>query len=382
MKNVACVTGLLLALLWPVRSFAEITMFVSPDGDGAYILEGDNAQGVEALDLLIGYDADSLANPKVEAQGGTITDVYAGTPGMLNVTIMRDNPDTSFELHLKFDKKGDSPEGIYSVSATARGRDGRNYAASADTRALSLSTMNPAIMPDKESAAVSSVDRATETQEAVGVYQGTSDKPPDRGVETGAASSAGGTTTSPEQPAATKKTIRCNEKSVLERFREFKGEKGLKEFGALFKCSGGERIMQEPAIALSDGETPVLIKLELQPEGNNSPDIALSGAKLVSSKKVDEKSRVITTLPNEGAWEARLVLGSGNEMIDFPLVVAPPVKIDSEIHERNFLAALNNYLSGQAAILRGKSEQSRDEYIFTANYLANLAKTSPKKASW
>ena len=381
MNKIVCVLVVLLALMVPVQAFAEITMFVSPDGDGAYILEGDNAQGVEAIDLLIGYDTSSLEDPKVEAQGGTITDVYAGTPGMLHVTVMRENPDTSFELHLKFDKKGDSPGVIHSVSATARGRDGRNYAASTDTKALSPSTTNAAIMPAKESAAVSSADGASETLQAGVVYQGTPDMAPDRGSGTGAASSAGGTATSPEQSATIEKTIRCNEKSVLERFREFKGEKGLKEFAALFKCSDRESILQEPAIVLSDGKTPVLIKLELRPDGNYSPDIALSGAKLVSSKKAGEKSRVITALPHKGAWQARLRLKTDREMVDFPLIVAPPIKIAKGMNAKSFLAALNSYLSNQAAGRHGKNDLYRDEYIFTANYLANLANTTPKKAT-
>jgi hypothetical protein len=68
-------------------------------------------------------------------------------------------------------------------------------------------------------------------------------------------------------------------------------------------------------------------------------------------------------------------------MIDFPLVFAPLIKIANGINEKDFLVALNNYLSDQAAMHQGTSEPYRDEYIFTANYLATLAGTSPKKAS-
>jgi hypothetical protein len=338
MRNCIRFIGLLLALLGPVRAFAEITMFVSPDGDGRFIVEGDNAQGVEAIEIMIGYDTASLENPRVETQGGIATDVYTGTPGMLNVTVTREDPETTFELYLKFDKKGDSPGVIDYVSATARGKDGRNYAASSDLRALA---------PE-----------------------------PEKGTDQSGDDYSAGT------PSA--KTINTDEreKSVLQRFTEFKGDKGLKSFAALFRRGYGERIVQEPAIALSDGKTPVVIKLELQAEGNHSPDVALSGAKLVSVQKVGGKNWIITVLPAEGAWEARLVIGTGKEIIDFPLVVAPPVKMQDSVTEKNFLAALNQYLSDQAVRQTGESgtfRKSFHEYIFTANYLVNIANTIPKK---
>jgi hypothetical protein len=333
LRNRICLIGLLLALLGAAQAFAEITMFVSPDGDGRFIVEGDNARGVEAIDLMIGYDTGSLANPKVETQGGTVTDVYAGTPGIVNVTITRDDPEATFELYLKFDKKGDSPGVINYVTATARGEDGRNYAASSDLRALA---------PDP-----------VKTDEAVSNNSGMS-------------------------PAAKSIDSDGREKSVLQRFREFTGEKGLEAFTALFKLSDKKTIVQEPAIALSDGKNPVVIRLELQAGGNHSSDIALSNAKLVSLQKIDEKSRIITVLPSPGAWEARLVLGTGKELIDFPLVVAPPTEMQRSITKENFLVELNRYLSSQAELRggeRGIFGQALYEYIFTANYLAHLAKT-------
>lgn len=329
LQNGICVIGLLFALLGPVRAFAEMTVFVSPAGDGSYILEGDNAQGVEAIDLMIGYDTASLANPTVEAQGGAVTDVYTGTPGILNVAVARENPDTTFELHLKFDKKGNSPGAIQYVSATARGKEGKSYVASSDLRALSTPPANPANGSGSDSSATSSAVKLINSDGRA--------------------------------------------KSVLQRFREFRGEKGQQAFAALFKRNDGERIVQEPAIALSDGKTPVVLKLETPGEGKHSPDIALSDARLLSAQKLGEKSWVITVVPNEGACEARLVLGGGKEMIDFPLVVAPAIKIEGGAGETDFLVALDKYLSVQADARTGENETYRNEYIFTANYLAHLA---------
>ncbi len=328
-----CILGLLLALICPAKSFAAMQMLITPNGDGAFFLEGDNVIGVEAVDIMIDYDTSSLANPRVTANGGTLTNVYADTPGTLLISVFRENTDAAFELDLKFEKKGDLPGVINQVTATVRDTTGKSFPVPALTYSPPANQANG---PGSDSAA--------------------------------------------NAPAAKIISSDGRKKSVLQRFREFKGEKGLKAFAALFEQNDRERIMQEPAIALSDGSTPVLIRIELRPGQNYSPDLALLNAKLVSLRKVDEKSLIITVLPHSEAWEARLVLGTGKEIIDFPLVVAPIVKIASGIDEKNFLAALNNYLSNQTALQHGKSEPYRDEYIFTANYLANLANTSPKKA--
>ncbi len=307
-------------------------MLITPNGDGAFFLEGDNVIGVEAVDVMIDYDTNSLANPRATANGGTLTNVYADTPGTLLVSVFRENPDAAFELDLRFEKKGDLPGVINHVTATVRDTTGKSF----PVPAMTYSPPSPANEPGSDSAT--------------------------------------------RVPAATKMiSFDEREKSVLQRFKEFTGEKGLKAFAALFERNDGERIVQEPAIALSDGKTPVVIKLDLRSVPDHSPDIALLDAKLVSMQKAGEKSWVIRVLPSEGAWEARLVLGTGKEIIDFPLVVAPLVEITNGIDEKNFLAALNNYLFDQAAMHNGQSEPCRDEYIFTANYLAHLANTSIKK---
>lgn len=326
----ACVLGLLLALICPMRSFAAMQMLVTPNGDGAFFLEGDNIIGVEAVDVMIDYDTTSLANPRVTANGGTLTDVYADTPGLLLVSVFRENPDAAFELDLRFEKKGDVPGVINQVTATVRDTTGKSF----PVHALTYSP------------------------------------PP------GPADAPRGDSASGAPGAAKLITFDEREKSVLQRFREFKGEKGLQAFSALFKRNDGKRIAQEPAIALSDGKTPVVIRLKPQDGGGRSPGIALSDAKLVSAQTVDENSWTVTVLPTEGACEARLVLGGAKEIVDFPLVVAPPIKIQGVINEQNFLAALNKYLSGRVAARRGENELYRDEYVFTANYLANFATAS------
>ena len=59
--------------------------------------------------------------------------------------------------------------------------------------------------------------------------------------------------------------------------------------------------------------------------------------------------------------------------IEFPLVVAPPVKIRRGITERNFVAELDRFIAAQVGVGKGANDPLRHipyDYLFTANYLA------------
>jgi hypothetical protein len=347
MRTGVCLVALLLVLLATARSYAAMALHVTSSGDGVFILDGDNLTGVEAVDITIDYDITVFSNPHVEAQGGSLAHIMTRTAGIITLRVFRADPDMMLQLLLKFKKSGNSPGGINDVTATVTDTDGVSYPIPVDF-----------FYPDG---------------------------PPEIGA-------------SDEDISGRHRLIK-REKSVLQRFSEFKGAGGLKELTALFErrapgeepkavtCSGNgrceilferlepEEMAQEPAIVLSDGETPVVISLKLRPE-DNSPDIAMMGADLVSLEKIDEESWVVTAVPREGTCEARLLLGLRNELIEFPLVVAPMIGDAHGVSEKDFPVVLNKYLADQAAVHQGKSEQYLDEYVFTANYLANIMNTS------
>jgi hypothetical protein len=344
-KKHICFIGLLLALLCAAPSFAGVTMRVTPNGNGSFLLTGDNVVGVAALDLMIDYDSLLLVNPRVEAEGGTVTDIDAGTPGKLFVSITRGNPDAAFYLTLRFENLGRvrGARGVNSVTATSRDA-GEKTPPAPDAIVTPLDPLPP-----------------THAENGSGKY-GT------------AVPSAGGANRSHETALNTDERTGSpsdREKSVLQRFMEFKGERGLESFAALFERGDRQRAIQYPSIALSDGKTPVTIKLELQQEENSSPDIAVWDAALVSLHKDDGKNWVVTVVPSEGAWEAKLIFKVGSEVIVCPLVVAPRVELTGNVNEGNFLAALNDYLSVQDASYEKGNILPLGEYIFTANYLAD-----------
>jgi len=343
--------GFLVPLLCPVPSSAEITLYVTPDGDKAFFIEGDNINDKESVEITVAYDSTILANPRVSLEGGTVTNIFNPNPGILTFNANRgDNPTHSFEAHLSFDKRGGSQGGIFSVTGKVMEPDGT---ISPSSTTLNLST--PSLLT--------------------------------------ASSNDGGAASTPEESPATEETASSGnradilmkaEKSVLQRFREFRGKRGLKAFVALFKRNPRDVLVQEPPEVLSDGKTPVSIRFELQQKGGDSPNIALSDAKLVHLGKEGEKGWVITALPNRGTWNASLLIKTDGKIIEFPLVVAPPVKIDKGITEQNFVAELDRFIAAQVDSGKGENDPLRYikyEYIFTVNYLASSGNHSAKMTS-
>lgn len=319
MKKNLYLLGLLLAISCPALSFADpVRMNIQPNGSGSFVLTGVNADGVQSLDVEVDYDPGQLSNPAVlPIIGGDLMYTNADSPGKLYISVNRRVAHGVLQIPLYFDAMSDTPGGIKSVSAVVRSR-------------TATSGGN-----EDESAGAASPARPV------------------------------GKTLAGEMAF-----LMREERNVLERFKQFKGEKTLDSFVALFGRSDGDKIVQDPAIAISDGKTPVTIRMEVQPEGLRSAGIALADATLIS-KETNEKGMVITVLPREGTWNARLVMVAGQEILDYPLVVAPPVNVTGISDANNFLDALQAYITNQSSTLKREEKIYITEYIFTANYLAD-----------
>jgi hypothetical protein len=340
-KKHLCLMGLLLALLHPTPSLAQVTFYVAADGDKEFIIEGADIKPNSEVELTIAYDSLGFTNPRVSVEQGSVTDINDAITDTLIIKAVQGDFDTQ-TYHLSFDKKGDRPGRIYSVTGTIAGPDGTV----SPTQTLPYASSPDVLLPqpqDEEKAAL---------------------------AETGA---AGG---SAEQVIPGQ--------SVLQRFKDFKGKKGLKAFIALFNRSPGDRNIQEPTVLLSDGKTLVRIAPALLRDSADTPDIALSDAKLVNLAKEDGRGWVITALPNKGTWDARLIIRTGGKIYELPLVVAPQVKIDNGIAEKNFLAELDRFRAERVAAGTWEGKPNRQvliEYIFTANYLADSGNASHGKAA-
>jgi hypothetical protein len=338
-----CLITLLLVHLHPMTASAEIIFYVAPEGDKGFVLEGDDINEKARIELTVLYDPDILANPKVSLETGTVTDLFEPAPGSLIISADQpEEPAPSFVAHLSFDKKKDASGGILSVKGKILDPDGTI------TRSRT--------MPGTSIAATSALSTAA----------------PDD--DTSESSDEASATEQAAMPGNRFDMVIKAGKSVLQRFWEFKGKKGLMAFTELFGRAPGEPLVQVPPVVLSDGKTPVSIRLDPQPPGGGEPNIALSDAKLIQLRNEGEKGWVLTALPNKGTWNARLVVKTNEKIIEFPFVVAPQVNILQGITGRNFVAELDKYVSDPTHECKGENDPRQlplYEYIFTANYLAN-----------
>jgi hypothetical protein len=345
-----CLLGLLFALLNPSRSSAAITFIVTADGDKGFIIEGDDISATAHVEITVVYDSTMLKNPRVTVRGGTVANIMDSNPGTLIFeAVQGDDPGPSFVANLGFDKTGDSQGGIFSVTGKIMEQDGTISPSRTMANATTPSLL--AWVSDNE-----------ETENSAATEE---------------------TATSGIGPGMLMKTGN----SVVQRFRDFRGERGLKAFVAVFERGSRDIPVQEPPVVLSDGKTSVRITLPLQLEDGDSPNIVLTDAKLVHLEKEGEKGWVITALPNEGTWSASLLIKVNEKIIELPLVVAPPVKIRKGITEKNFVAELDSFISDQVRAGKGEKDPLRYfpyEYVFTANYLASsgnaTVKTTPEQA--
>lgn len=365
--------GLLLVMGCPALSFADpVRMSIQPTGKGSFFLTGENVIGVKALDIEIDYDSSMLDNPYVLINGGEPMQIKADTPGKLFVSIFRPVADAILQVIVNFNPKTDGAGGIYHVSAITRSTTA--WPPEHDTDSPSISSDTGEGSANDPSTASFSVEKS----QTVPKVNPTAVPERTRGTNApfavaGAASPAGSDRKVHTEEMA---LLTRDEKSILQRFRKFKGEKGLNSFVTLFERGAGDAlVVQEPAIALSDGKTPVTIKIQVRHEEGSQVAFALGDAGFIS-KEANEKGIVITVLPSEGTWDARLVISTGGKMIDYPLVVAPPIKFAGSINADNFIGALHAFIIDQSSALQRKNKMYLSEYIFTANYLADQSKTA------
>ena len=168
------------------------------------------------------------------------------------------------------------------------------------------------------------------------------------------------------------------QKSILDRFREHKGDRTAKALIALFETEGVPGFSQDPPIALSDGKTLVKVRFTSTSENETVSDVAVMGARLLSIKRdTDRKDiRVVELAPNKGEYDASIAVSQNSTMTVYPLTIAPKIDIglggSKAVSEDDFRLFLKGSGGSKKSPfdLNGDSEQNYiDDYIFTANYI-------------
>jgi len=339
-RKLICLLALFTALLKPLPARAEVTFYLSPEGDNGFVVEADDINEKASVEITVLYDPAILANPHLSLETGTVTDLFDTIPGTL--VFKADQPEEpvpSFLAHLTFERPGNRPGGILSVKGKILEPDG--------TVSQSRTLPN---LPVPPSSALAS--ERVEDGESGG----------------GAAEHAGEET---ERSAALLAVLEKSGLSVLQRFQEYRGERNLAAFLALFEKPFRDPVAQDPPLVLSDGRTQMRITVKL-PEKGATPNVALQDAKLIEMRREGEGQWVITALPDQGTWNASLILQAGDQFQAYPLLVAPPVKVRGDLDQVSFLPELERFSAARESARNGASDpqaQSLDEYIFTANYL-------------
>lgn len=139
--------------------------------------------------------------------------------------------------------------------------------------------------------------------------------------------------------------------SVLDRMKEFKGQKTREAMAALF-VRFDPAFSQEPAILLSDGTATARVTLRVPPRKGETPKFSISGGHCVSAKAADNGLWILEILPNRGSMATSVTVLSGGSMTEYPLTVAPPLNLldprKAEIVEIEY-AVLANELTTAAS---------------------------------
>lgn len=418
-KTIFCVIGLIAALAFgPARTcLAATTLAVSPGGDGVFLLQGTVVEKVGAMDLTITYDDGALGNPRVEQGGliaGALTAVNTSVSGKVRIGIIRTTPiqGSGTIVRLTFDRKGNAAGKIHALLASLSSIEGKPLPV--QVRVVNpVDTGAPASESDTAVAAQPASGEKTPAASAPSAAEAAPQLAPSTRVVVGGIAgpvSAGGTsepadstasgetdelaltaepdvdaaerpeTTAREaggeaapQPAAPEREIHSLQ-SILDRFRDFTGERTADAFMALFEQDGAGGVSQDPSPVIADGKNLLQVVFISEPGDENVSDVAVTGARLISVERApgDAYTWIVKLQPETGADEASLAVPLAKLTIVFPLAVAPRRDIDLDRSGAVTPADFSLFLKKRTGFdLNGDGKRDyRDDYIFTANYLA------------
>lgn len=352
------------------KAFAN-TLTVTPNYDGTVMMVADEGvDGVERIDLTVSYGG-KFSDPRPIVSGGGFSleqMLRDSSAGILKLVITRDEPDAAFITILDFDTKpGDQPCAINFVAAAYTYANGKQ----ASPRVILLPPTEPPKKPDPSPDADSTSPKsqqggaaAATAGQAVDTVNPSSST--SRGIIRTFENKGGGSSTSVSVKDTALSGADMNPldyrvcPDILQRFRDYKGDKSLGSLISLFNYHNPCAFRQTPAVAISDGASKVAVTIELEPDQQNAPNFGLSGARLISLWRDTDSVWTIELLPNEAEHDVVLYVINGRVLRRIPLVVAPPLAL---------------YLK---SLTPGEKLSPLLEFTVAANYLASKGQTESK----
>lgn len=405
---------LALTLCYSLPAFAIANVSILRTGNGVYVVQGTNLEDISGMDVSFNYDT-TLGKPTVTAGGLVSGSMLAANAdnGFIHigiVTVSGSINGTGQIAVVTFDKKGAAGNvsvpkvSLYKANLTQSPVTTDTVTPTPDpkptnqdgggTQNTGTVNQNPGTVATQPIVVGGTVTMPTDTpaatenktQPAVPEYrEEPKSEQPVAAREPNAAPEAKSQETQAKSP---EKKLE-SQKSVLGRFRDYKGELSPKGLIGLFDQDEKSGVKQEPAFLLADGKA-VLKVVVPSVAGKQAPNFALKKARLVSLKRDADNNWVVEARPEKGAYDASLTMLLDESMVELPLVVAPKVDIDldksGKITEDGFKRFLKERGTEKAPKYDLNGDGRRDyidDYIFTVNYLVaqnNKAKEKVKEA--
>jgi len=412
------VSFIYMVLVCAVPASAVTNLVLSSPGGSGYVLSGQGVEGAAAVECTVTYDPAQLGNPKVELgtlAAGAMMAVNPNTPGTIRIAIIRTSPmnGSGTIAAISFERKGEKSGRVNVLSAKMITLDGKPLP-------LSVQVLNPAEPSAPASASVPGQGTGLQQGTAAGTGSVAQTQPgalpviggviavpskqegPARTGDARAQRDQGGP---PERPVDTKEPARMakrsddaspqtasrkiySQRSVLERFQEYRGTPAMKAYLELFEQEGMIGFRQDPPVALADGRSTVRVSFISSSPTRTSSDIALMGAKLVSFKRDAEFTNtfVIELQPVKGEMSASVSVPQDAVLMVYPLTVARKVDIDilkngnvDETAFKAFLAERGTREKPKYDLNGDGRRDYLDDYLFTANYLVAREKGKASK---
>ena len=412
-------------LLWCFAGHANAAprVIIAPQSDTVYVIQGMDFSNVSGLDLTIHYDPAALGSPRFaqgSLVGGALMAANVSSPGTARLALVRvvafngsgpiatvtfsrirstgaeiqsltasalsasgskiqvgtDITNSPIATSTGTPASGQDTGGTTAMSENQGGSAGSDSAASAgaasQTAVGATASPNPAApgilaipasaLPEKTEAVLPSSEKAASATDQPGAEKTASQESQVALAEKPAV----------KAPEPEKKVLAYQ--SVLDKFQDYKGNKSPQSFIALFSANPGK---QDPPLVLSDGKTTVRIVLELDSKGENN-HFLLDGVTLVSLRNKEGNLWIAELLPDRKTLRASVSVPNGHQLNVMPLNVAPPLDASvgpstGKLTETDFQRYLKERGTAKSPRFDLNGDGVRnyiDDYIFTANYLA------------
>jgi len=394
---------LMVALLFVCSASVALgaSVTITPSGNGAFVLLGNNMDGVSGFTLTVGYDPSALSSPSVSwgsLISGAVSGANTSVPGSIRIAIVRVEPFsgsgpiaaitfathkgsggiTSFTVDQMIDS---SKANVTASSSIESGTTGTATAGSGLVTAAGIpfSQSAPTTAPVPAGPGTVTLPGDSQPKGEVQTAGSKETQEPKTAPPLETAEVAEIATTPAQQPIVEKSAETIEPVavkpivygSVLDRFRTYRGEKTPEILVALFTKEVSPAIHQEPAVVISDGKATVRITVDLSLFKGTSTSFALTGAQLVSLKREEDSDTwILEALPRLNSIHAAVIAVNSSSNIEFPLtVVSPSVQVSAK------RADFSDFLKdGEAKTpkhdLNGDGRHDYlDDFIYTAHYL-------------